>query len=80
MLWIARRVVSKTTLCRSPHTIFMGPRTLDILTGLVTFVLFILFLLAFPSFLDPGLGYMLAILLFVIILSVSGYFIKEKIN
>ncbi len=57
----------------------MGPRTLDILTGVVSFVLFVLFLLLFPSILGPGLGYLLAILLFVIILSVSGYLIKGQI-
>jgi hypothetical protein len=55
----------------------MEARTLDITTGIVTLILFIILLLVFQ--LLGGFGYIFALLLFIIVMSVAGYFINEKI-
>ncbi|MDD1677557.1 MAG: hypothetical protein LUO93_00025 [Methanomicrobiales archaeon] len=55
----------------------MEARTLDITAGIVTLILFIILLLVFQIF--DGYGYIFAFVLFIIILSVAGYFINEKI-
>ncbi len=59
----------------------MEARTLDIVAGIVTLALFIILLLAFQmqGGVLGGFGYILALLLFIIIMSVAGYFINEKI-
>jgi hypothetical protein len=59
----------------------MEARTLDITAGIVTFILFIILLFAFqlPEDVLGGFGYIFALLLFIIIMSVVGYFINEKI-
>ncbi len=59
----------------------MEARSLDILAGIVTLILFIILLLAFQLFggVLGGFGYIFALLLFIIIMSVAGYFINEKI-
>lgn len=61
----------------------MEPRTLDIAAGIITLILFIILLLIFQLFIPPmytGFGYITALVLFLIIMSVAGYFINEKIT
>jgi hypothetical protein len=58
----------------------MEARNLDIAAGIVTFILFILLLLVFQLFTSSGYGYITALVLFLVIMSVAGYFINEKIT
>ena len=58
----------------------MEARNLDIAAGIVTFILFILLLIVFPLFTSSGYGYITALVLFIVIMSVAGYFINEKIT
>jgi hypothetical protein len=59
----------------------MEARTLDITAGIVTLILFIILLLAFQLLggVLGGFGYIFALLLFIVIMTVAGYFINEKI-
>ncbi|MDD1673509.1 MAG: hypothetical protein LUP99_03765 [Methanomicrobiales archaeon] len=58
----------------------MEARNLDIIAGIVTLILFILLLLVFQLFTSSGYGYITALVLFLVIMSVAGYFINEKIT
>ena len=56
----------------------MDPRIKDIVAAAVSFVVFLFLLLALPMVLGPGIGYLSAIVGFVIVVSVAGYFTIEK--
>jgi len=54
------------------------PRIKDVAAAAVSFVAFLVLLLALPLVLSPGIGYLSAIVGFVIVVSVAGYFTIEK--
>lgn len=56
----------------------MDPRIKDVAAAAVSFVVFIVLLLALPALLDPGIAYLSAIIGFIIVVSVAGYFTIEK--
>ena len=56
----------------------MDPRIKDIAAAAVSFAVFIVLLLALPAVLDPGIAYLSAIVGFMIVVSVAGYFTIEK--
>jgi hypothetical protein len=64
-----------------PRLYGMEARTLDITAGIVTLILFVILLLAFQVLggVLGGFGYIFALLLFIVIMTVAGYFINEKI-
>ncbi|NYT08151.1 MAG: hypothetical protein GKC05_07860 [Methanomicrobiales archaeon] len=56
----------------------MDPRIKDIAAAAVSFVVFIALLLALPAVLDQGIAFLAAIIGFIIVVSVAGYFTIEK--
>lgn len=60
----------------------MDPRLLDILTGAVSLLVFIVLLLVLPLALPgtPGVAYLLAILAFVIAMAGAGWLIRGSIR
>lgn len=61
----------------------MEARTLDISAGVITLFIFILLFLFLPTLLggvNIGGAYILAIVIFVILLSAVGYYVNEKIQ
>jgi hypothetical protein len=58
----------------------MDPRIKDIAAAAVSFAAFLGLLLALPAVLDPGIAYLSAIVGFIIVMSVAGYFTIEKLR
>jgi hypothetical protein len=58
----------------------MDPRIKDIIAASSSFVVFLLLLFLFPVIMQPGIGYLLAVVAFILIMSAAGYFTIEKIR
>jgi hypothetical protein len=63
-----------------PITRGMDPRIKDIIAASSSFVVFLLLLFLFPVIMQPGIGYLLAVVAFILIMSAAGYFTIEKIR
>jgi hypothetical protein len=60
----------------------MNARMLDVATGITSLAVFIVALIAFPALLLPGgkgMAYLLAIAIYIALMSGSGFLIREKI-
>jgi hypothetical protein len=59
----------------------MNARMLDVLTGVASLAVFILALMAFPRFMhgQEGMAYVLAIAVYIALMSGAGVLIREKI-
>jgi len=57
----------------------MDARLLDVVLGLVSFIILVALLAILPMILAPGIAYLAAILGFIIVLSGAGYMVNEKI-
>ncbi|HUK39164.1 MAG TPA: hypothetical protein VLV30_08635 [Methanomicrobiales archaeon] len=60
----------------------MNARMLDIATGITSLVVFIIVLILLPEFPIPGgkgMAYILAIAVYIALMSGSGFLIREKI-
>lgn len=64
------------------HDVSMEARQLDVVIGVITMIFFIIFLFILQGSKETpsGYGYLIALILFIVILSVAGYFINEKIT
>jgi hypothetical protein len=69
-----------TAIGMQTRTQGMDPRIKDIAAAAVSFAAFLVLLLALPAMLDPGIAYLSAIVGFIIVMSVAGYFTIEKIR
>ena len=58
----------------------MDPRIKDIIAASSSFVVFLLLLFMFPIIMQPGIGYLLAVVAFIMVMSAAGYFTIEKIR
>jgi len=60
----------------------MEARLFDVVIGVITMIFFILllFVLQGPRDTPSGYGYIIALILFIVVMSVAGYFINEKIT
>lgn len=58
----------------------MDARVLDILSAVVSFAVFLVFVLVLPSFLEPGIAYLLAIVIFILTMSAAGVSINKAIS
>lgn len=58
----------------------MDTRLLDLVIGVVALLVMIVLIVGLPLVLPPGLAYMLAIVIFLVLMSVAGYVINEKIR
>ncbi len=61
-------------------TLGMDPRIKDILAAVVSFMLFLVFLLIIPALIQPGIAYLVAVTGFIIVMSAAGYWTIEKIR
>ena len=57
----------------------MDARLLDVIIGLSAFLILIVLLAVMPMVMAPGMGYIAAILVFILFLSFAGYRVNEKI-
>jgi hypothetical protein len=58
----------------------MDERLLDVIIGIAAFLVLIVLLAVLPGVLVAGVGYLAAILGFIIFLSGAGYLVNEKIT
>ncbi|MEN6342750.1 MAG: hypothetical protein ABFC89_09345 [Methanospirillum sp.] len=58
----------------------MDTRLLDLLIGVVALIVMIVLIVGLPLVLPPGPAYMLAIVIFLVLMSGAGYVINEKIR
>jgi hypothetical protein len=58
----------------------MDPRLLDLVIGVVALLVMIVLIVGLPLVLPAGPAYMLAIVIFLVLMSVAGYVINEKIR
>ena len=56
----------------------MDARLMDIISALVSFLLFIALLILLPGLMDPGIAYIIAIVVFIAVMSTAGYLINTK--
>ena len=58
----------------------MDTRLLDLVIGVIALLVMIMLIVGLPLVLPPGLAYLLAIVIFLVLMSVAGYVINEKIR
>ena len=58
----------------------MDTRLLDLLIGVVALLVMIVLIVGLPLVLPAGPAYLLAIVIFLVLMSVAGYVINEKIR
>jgi len=58
----------------------MDARVLDILSAVVSFIVLLVFLLVLPLFLEQGISYLLAIVIFILTMSGAGFYINKTIS
>ena len=58
----------------------MDARVLDILSAVVSFIVLLVFLLVLPLFLEQGIAYLLAIVIFILTMSGAGFYINKTIS
>ncbi len=56
----------------------MDPRLLDLVIGVVALILLIVMIVGLPFILPAGPAYLLAIVLFLVVMSGAGYVINQK--
>jgi hypothetical protein len=57
----------------------MDARLLDVIIGVIAFLILIALLALLPMVMVSGFAYLTAILLFILVLSGAGYLVNEKI-
>ena len=58
----------------------MDERLLDVIIGLAAFLIMVMLLAVLPLALPPGMAYLTAIIVFIIVLSGAGFLVNEKIT
>lgn len=58
----------------------MDERLLDVIIGFAAFLILVVLLAILPLVMTPGIGYLAAIVVFILILSGAGYLVNEKIT
>jgi 4-hydroxybenzoate polyprenyltransferase len=58
----------------------MDPRLLDLVIGVVALLVMIVLIVGLPLVLPAGPAYLLAIVIFLVLMSAAGYVINEKIR
>ena len=57
----------------------MDARLLDVVLGLMRFFVLVAMLAVLPIFMSAGPAYLIAIIIFILVLSGAGYMVNEKI-
>lgn len=55
-------------------------RILDVIYAIGSFVVFLALLIVLPKIISPGIAYLLAIIVFIVVMTGVGYLVNEKIN
>ncbi|HUU75257.1 MAG TPA: hypothetical protein VMW63_04115 [Methanoregulaceae archaeon] len=58
----------------------MDARLMDILTAVGSFFVFIVLLIFLPGLIGPAIGYITAIIVFILVISGAGYMINKNIK
>jgi len=58
----------------------MDTRLLDLLIGVVALLVMIVLIVGLPLVLPPGPAYLLAIVIFLVLMSGAGYVVNEKMR
>lgn len=58
----------------------MDPRLLDILSAVIALLVFLVFVILLPAFLEPAIAYLMAILILICTLSGMGHYINKAIT
>lgn len=51
---------------------------MDIISAVMSFLIFIALLIFLPGLMDPGIAYIIAIVIFIAVMSTAGYLINTK--
>ena len=57
----------------------MGARLLDVIIGVIAFLILVALLAVLPLVMTAGIAYIAAIVIFILVLSGAGYLVNEKI-
>jgi hypothetical protein len=57
----------------------MDARLLDVIIGVISFVIMILLLAVLPMVMEAGVAYSTAILVFILALSCAGYLVNKQV-
>lgn len=58
----------------------MDERLLDVIIGFAAFLVLVVLLAVLPMAIAPGIGYIVAIIVFILFLSGAGYLVNAKIT
>ncbi|MDD1714299.1 MAG: hypothetical protein LUQ61_03450 [Methanoregulaceae archaeon] len=58
----------------------MDPRLRDLLAAAAAFVIFMVLIFTLPAAMAPGIGYLLALLGFLLAMGAAGYYTIEKLT
>ncbi|MDD1682621.1 MAG: hypothetical protein LUO98_02185 [Methanoregula sp.] len=58
----------------------MDERLLDVIIGFAAFLILVVLLAVLPMAMAKGVGYLVAIIVFILFLSGAGYLVNEKIT
>jgi hypothetical protein len=58
----------------------MDERLLDVIIGFAAFLILVVLLAVLPMVMAKGIGYLVAIIVFILFLSGAGYLVNEKIT
>lgn len=58
----------------------MDSRVIDIASAVVSGIVLLVFLIALPTLMDPGIGYLLALVIFILTMSGAGFYLNKTIS
>lgn len=58
----------------------MDSRVIDIASAVVSGVVLLVFILALPTFLEPGIAYLVALIVFIMTMSGAGFYLNRAIS
>jgi hypothetical protein len=56
----------------------MDPRLMDIISALGGFIIFVILLVYLPLAITPAIAYVIAIIIFLVVMSGAGYYINRS--
>lgn len=58
----------------------MNARVLDVLAAIGSFIVLVILLITLPHVMNPGIAYLLGLVGFIVVMSVAGFKITDKIT
>jgi hypothetical protein len=62
------------------HMYSMDPRLRDLAAAAAAFLVFLVLVIALPAAMTPGIGYLIALVGFILAMSAAGYYTIEKLT